>query len=70
MMIKAIFGDSLKSKNRVAQENELLCKILAHIITVLIQAMLCGGFSQRLEIPLTEETEKISKPYKVGSILI
>lgn len=35
--IKRKFGDGLKSKNRVAQENELLCKILAYNITVLIQ---------------------------------
>ncbi|MBI4177152.1 MAG: transposase [Candidatus Aenigmarchaeota archaeon] len=36
-MIKAKFGDSLKSKNRTAQENELLCKILSHNICVLIK---------------------------------
>jgi transposase len=35
-MIKAKFGDSLKSKNRTAQENELLCKILCHNIVVVI----------------------------------
>ena len=39
MMIKAKFGDSLKSKNRVAQENELLSKILAHNITMIIRLM-------------------------------
>ncbi|MFH0889941.1 MAG: transposase [Candidatus Aenigmatarchaeota archaeon] len=36
-MIKAKFGDSLKSKNRIAQENELLCKIICHNVCVLIQ---------------------------------
>lgn len=35
-MIKAKFGDMLKSKNHKAQENELLCKIVAHNIVVLI----------------------------------
>lgn len=35
-MIKTKFGDKLKSKNRIAQENELLCKVLAHNIVVLI----------------------------------
>ena len=35
-MIKAKLGDSLKSKNFIAQKNELLCKILAHNIMVLI----------------------------------
>jgi len=35
-MIKSKLGDCLKSKNFVAQKNELLCKILAHNIIVLI----------------------------------
>jgi len=35
-MIKMKFGDKLKSKNKTAQENELLCKVLAHNIVVLI----------------------------------
>jgi transposase len=34
--IKMKFGDTLKSKNPKAQENELLCKIIAHNIVVLI----------------------------------
>ena len=29
----------VKSKNRIAQENEVLCKIIAYNITVLIHAM-------------------------------
>ena len=37
--IKKKFGESVKSKNRVAQENEMLCKIIAYNITVLISAM-------------------------------
>ena len=36
-MIKQKFGDKLKSKNLKAQEKELLCKIIAHNIVVLIQ---------------------------------
>lgn len=35
--IKRKFGDYLRSKNRVAQENELLCKVLAYNLTVLIR---------------------------------
>lgn len=35
-MIKAKLGDSLKSKNFTAQKNELLCKVVAHNIMVLI----------------------------------
>jgi hypothetical protein len=34
----------VKSKNRVAQENELLCKIIAYNITVLIHEMFESGY--------------------------
>lgn len=39
MMIKTKFGDKLKSKNTIAQKNELLCKLIAHNICVLIFEM-------------------------------
>src|SRR5205085_9023246 len=39
MMIKAKFGDSLRSKTERAQINEALCKVLCHNIVVLIQSM-------------------------------
>lgn len=38
-MIKAKLGDKLKSKNFTAQKNELLCKLIAHNIIVLIHEM-------------------------------
>lgn len=38
-MLKAKFGGNLRSKNRTAQINEALCKVLAHNICVLIQSM-------------------------------
>ncbi len=38
-MIKAKFGDALRSKTRVAQINEALCKVLCHNICCLIQSM-------------------------------
>ncbi len=37
--IKKKFGENLKSKSRTAQINELLCKIVAYNITVVIQEM-------------------------------
>ena len=37
-MIKAKFGGSVKSKSPVAQVNEVLCKVLAHNICVLISS--------------------------------
>ena len=39
MAIKSKFGDSLKNKNIMSQTNELLCKLIAYNITVLISAM-------------------------------
>jgi len=39
MMVKTKFGDKLKSKNWTAQKNELLCKLIAHNIVVLIHEM-------------------------------
>lgn len=38
-MVKMKFGDRLKSKKWTAQQNELLCKLIAHNIVVLIHEM-------------------------------
>lgn len=49
--IKKKFGESVKSKNRIAQENELICKIIAYNITVLIHEMVqLNGTSEFLFI--------------------
>jgi hypothetical protein len=37
-MIKAKFGTFIRSKSPVAQVNEVLCKILAHNLCVLVQS--------------------------------
>jgi len=44
MMIKSKFGDSVSSKKKTAQFNEVLCKILCHNICVVIQEMHELGF--------------------------
>lgn len=41
--IKRKFGETLKSKNRIAQENELLAKIVAYNLTVVIHEMYENG---------------------------
>lgn len=38
-MIKAKFGERLRSKSKTAQVNEVLCKILCHNISCLIQSI-------------------------------
>jgi transposase len=43
--IKRKFGETLKSKNIVAQENELLCKIIAYNLTVVIHEMYENGIN-------------------------
>ena len=43
--IKQKLGETLKSKKRVAQEDKLLCKILAYNIPVLIHGMFESGIT-------------------------
>lgn len=38
-MIKAKFGERLRCKTTAAQINEVLCKMLAHNLCVLVQSM-------------------------------
>lgn len=42
-MIKAKFGDSLRSKTDTAMDNEVLCKVLCHNICRVIHAAYCLG---------------------------
>ena len=46
--IKRKFGETLKSKNPVAQENELLAKIIAYNLTVVIHEMYENGVNPSL----------------------
>jgi len=67
--IKKKFGESVKSKNRIAQENELLCKVIAYNITVLIHEMIqLDGTSDFLSFDglQKEETLKQSNEYRNG----
>ena len=43
--IKRKFGETLKSKNQTAQINELLAKIIAYNLTVVIHEMYENGIS-------------------------
>jgi hypothetical protein len=44
-MIKAMFGNNLRSKKEEAQDNEILLKVLCHNICVLIQEMFMRGLN-------------------------
>jgi transposase len=63
-MVKAKFGQRLRSRSRVAQVNELLCKILCHNICCLIHAMYELGIEVNFcaEDPLAQ---KLSEPHKI-----
>lgn len=50
MMIKSKFGDKLKSKKWIAQKNELLCKLIAHNIVVLIHEMYELGIKAEFKV--------------------
>jgi transposase len=50
-MVKAKFGDKIKSRNWTAQQNELLCKLICHNIVVLIHEV--GGLGVNPLIPHT-----------------
>ena len=56
-MVKTKFGDDLKSKNTPAQICELLCKILANNITIVIQEINELGVKAEFRL---EETQSIS----------
>jgi transposase len=56
MMIKAKFGDSLRSKTKTAQINEALCKILCHNVCCLIQSM----FELKITPEFWQEPEMIN----------
>lgn len=64
-MIKAQFGDSLRSKTDSAMVNEALCKVLCHNICCLIQSSCELGigatFWEQAEAELTVETRPVDE---------
>lgn len=57
-MIKAKFGDAVRSKSDIGQLNEVLCKVLCHNLCVLIQAIHELGIEPTFE----REREKTAQP--------
>jgi len=56
-MIKGKFGDSVRSKTDTGQVNEVLCKVLAHNLCVLVQSIYELGIEPTFcaEIPLAQK---------------
>lgn len=61
MHLKRKFGETLKSKNRVAQENELLAKIIAYNLTVVIHEMYENGIEPEFLNGKSEKRSGINK---------
>jgi DDE family transposase len=59
-MIKAKFGGFVRSKTASAQRNEVLCKVLAHNLCVLVQAFFEHGVEPRF---WDNGTSALSEPY-------
>lgn len=59
-MIKAKFGDSLRSKSKTAQVNEALCKILAHNICCVIQSIFELKIDAKFWVEETPEAPEIN----------
>lgn len=59
-MIKTKFGDSLRSKTKTAQTNELLLKILCHNICVVIQEMYELNINPQLCLKSQEDVKKVA----------
>ena len=61
-MIKRKFGGAVRSKTPVAQINEVLCKIVAHNIVVVIQAMYALGISATFDLdgPVTKPSLSVA----------
>ena len=49
--MKRLFGDSLDSRNIVAQANEILCRVLAHNLIVIIHAMYERSLEPKFHLP-------------------
>ena len=58
-MIKSKFGGAVKSKSPTAQVNEVLCKVLAHNICVLIQSFYELGIESTFSEPTASEPKVI-----------
>ena len=55
-MIKAKFGDSIRSKKQTAQINELLIKVLSHNICVVIQEVCELGIKAEFSLGVAENS--------------
>ena len=57
--IKAKFGSAVRSRGEIGQTNEVLCKVLAHNITVLIHAMETLGIEPEFGCTEEMDTEQV-----------
>jgi hypothetical protein len=58
-MIKAKFGNAVRSKNNIGQHNEVLCKKWCHNLCVLIQAIHKLGMEPKFKKEYSKEVQLI-----------
>ena len=66
--IKSKLGETIKSRNRTAQENEMLCKIISYNLTIVINSMFKLGITPAFFtavdvkelVPVLESNKKIN----------
>jgi hypothetical protein len=68
-MIKAKFGDSLRSKSDTGQINEALCKVLCHNICVLVHAIHDLNIEPIFRQPLQQPCRSEPIPRQMGGPL-
>lgn len=61
-MIKAKFGDSIRSKTDTAMVNEALCEILCHNLYCLIQSMVELGIEAKFWGEAEEKATDVAEP--------
>lgn len=72
-MLKAKFGNALRSKTEKAQVNELQCKVIAHNICCLIQSMYELGIKVNLCARLEARTKYVQRDevhHRLGAISV
>ena len=67
--VKRKFGGSVRSKLPIAQQNEVLCKFVAHNLSVLVHSIFELGIEPTFwpELPTNQDACTLTTPAREGS---
>lgn len=68
-MVKAKFGGYVRSKLAVAQTNEILCKVIAHNLCVLVQAIFEFGLEPKFWVPVPANDTQAADPKSAPTVM-